>query len=205
MDARYFNIVTAFAAGVALFVFVVLVVFLGRTWQRFVAVREATVRPPASAEYWSTLLKDYYTHALPQAAAAYWCGLIMVLGAAMITAFITSRSVWPRNAPLYDLYSAATVGLVGVLLLWLSNQSRKLMLAVIEGVREDRKHQEALQLVSSITDPDTRRRLQVVLALHWSGVRPARPDLTIVDTVIRRPPHLQVWYPRGRRIQRVRC
>ena len=184
--------------SVAALVLAVLLFVIGRASVRFQA-RRASVIAETSSDYWPVLLRDYYLNALPQATAGTWCGLLLALGAAGLAVWL----LLSRSVGLWNLLADAVVGLMAIILLVVSNGSRRLMVAMVKGLWDDRKFGESIRL-AGLTEGDVKHRLLAILALHFAGVTPGSLDGAVVRNTLwpGMPAELQISSSSSRRGRR---
>lgn len=166
--------ISVIVASVAALVLAILLFVIGRASVRFQAVRASAVAG-TSPDYWPVLLRDYYVNALPQATTGFWFGLSLAIGSAGLAVWL----LLTHNAGQWSLLADTIVGVVAIFLLIVSNSSRRLMVAMIEALRDDRKFSECIRLAGQ-TEGDARQRLLAILALHFAGLTPGSVDGTIV-------------------------
>lgn len=156
----------------------VLLFAIGRASGQFQA-RRVNAIGEADSDYWRVLLSDYYLNALPQATAGYWCGLLLALGAAGLGVWLLLSS----SAGQWTVLADGIVGVMALILLELSNGSRRLMLAMIGAAQGDRKFGESIVLAGQ-TEGHVKQRLLAILSLHFAGVKPGTLDGGVVKDTL---------------------
>jgi hypothetical protein len=126
------------------------------------------------------LLREYHAQGLAQSRVSFWFSLTFAsIGFAVIALAvgiyiqgppISSGLLDNAGKPIFALVSGTIIDAVAALFFVQSNKARQLMTEFFDKLRTDRKLDESLKLVESISDPSVASRLKALLALHFADV-----------------------------------
>lgn len=127
------------------------------------------------------LLREYHAQGLAQSKISFWVSLVFAaFGFAIIALSVHSylsdvqstqeNNVAAMGKPIFSLISGTVIEAVAGLFFVQSNRSRELMVAFFDKLRTDRKLDESLKLVESISDENVSNRLKAMLAISYSEI-----------------------------------
>lgn len=132
--------------------------------------------PAASAEDKQyALAKEYHAIGLAQARQSFRASLVFAalgfvfIGAGMLY-IRPSAGLTQQGATAFALLAGAIVESVAGLFFVLSNRAQELMTSHFDRLRSDRKLDEALKMVDTITFEGLRSRTKAILTIHFAGL-----------------------------------
>lgn len=131
---------------------------------------------PESKQY--VLLREYHAQGIAQSKISFWFSLVFAaLGFAVIIMGLLTlqadKDFSKQTGTFVNLLAGTIIDSVSALFFVQSNKSRQLMSDFFDKLRVDRKLEESLRLAKDIHNPDLRDRLQTLIALNFSDVKPA--------------------------------
>ncbi|MBB3914132.1 TRADD-N-associated membrane domain-containing protein [Rhizobium fabae] len=128
----------------------------------------------------AALMREYHAQGLSQSKISFWFSLIFAsLGFAIIALSIGlflqntgSGESWIDTAakPIFTLVAGAIIDAVAALFFVQSNKARELMVEFFDKLRNDRKLDEALALMSDIDDVQIAAKSKSLISLSFAGV-----------------------------------